>query len=90
MKEFNFLVQYLKRRFQSVFCSGKHSKSQPLPCDFDATKGKCLVSGKEDYWSQMQDKLIDEDPLELVKLGHLFKEYCVKFSCNYNEAKYRM
>ena len=49
-----------------------------------------FVSREDDHWSQMQDKLIDEDPLGHVKFGHLFKEYCVKFACNYDEARYQI
>ena len=49
-----------------------------------------FVSRQEDYWSQMKDKLIDEDLLGKFKLGHSFREYCVKFACNYDEARYQM
>ena len=62
-------------------------KSRTLPCDLEATSGKCLAFRQEDYWSQMQDKLIDEDPLGQIKLGHLIKEYRITFACNYDEDR---
>ena len=50
-----------------------------------------LFPEKKSIGVKMQDKLIiNKDPLGHVKLGHLFKEYCVKFACNYDEARYQM
>ena len=45
-----------------------------------------VVFRQKNCWAQIYDMLINEDPLGQVKFVKLLS-YCVKFACDYDEAR---
>ena len=87
MKHFSFLTHELNQRKAGVCCGGKHWKSQTLPYPLEVIIRRCLcrqikrLLGSDtrhgNYSRALSDKLV----------CMFIQSYCVKFACDYDEAR---